>query len=641
MPTDASIPRDNSCAQGSRSIFFPIVAALLLLFMAILMGGSVRRESAAFDEPTHIGAGVSYLQKFDLRMNPEHPPLAKMLAALPLVIHGVHADYSNPAWTISGKFPAGLEYLFGASVQTRWNDPVKTLEWARAPMLLLTLALGWVLFTFARRLGGEWGGLLCLAMFVTMPLFLADGPLVLTDQAITLFSLTTLWAFADLWREPSRRNGMIFALSLACALLSKFTAGILLFAFVAFVLSTRWRPVAGQPATKPEARAWRRLRRRATRRGILWAALFVYVFEFIFSIRQPMDPLAYITHGHIPRFLLRLLFPACLYLFGIVLVVAQSSRPTFILAHAYKHGVWFYFPTLFLFKSALGFLALLLLAIALALFLRRRVQPGAPSVIPERFGLHWRVLWTSLVVFTAFCLASRLNIGFRHFSIPVVLIILMLAPLPGMLERLRASAPTAARLAASLAALLALSCLIPAVRAYPFYIPYLNALSMGRPAYMIAGKADVDWEQAMPEVVRFAEQHGMQTIEVDSYGFFDPSVAAPQSRVWNCQQPTAADQGQWVVISANAILDAHNCAWVMGYPHEALGGGSMYAVQLPPRIPAAGSPGGPPLPADQREMFGLPFDFRPKVIDLINHPDQLPAFIAEQRARFARAHQHK
>jgi hypothetical protein len=42
----------------------------------------------------------------------------------------------------------------------------------------------------------------------------------------------------------------------------------------------------------------------------------------------------------------------------------------------------------------------------------------------------------------------------------------------------------------------------------------------------------------------------------------------------------------------------------MQYPHEVLAGGSMYAVQLPEIIPAAGQPDGPPLPADYRYILG-------------------------------------
>ena len=42
---------------------------LLLALMALLAGGSARRESVTIDEVAHIGAGVSYLQKLDMRMN--------------------------------------------------------------------------------------------------------------------------------------------------------------------------------------------------------------------------------------------------------------------------------------------------------------------------------------------------------------------------------------------------------------------------------------------------------------------------------------------------------------------------------------------------------------------------------------------
>jgi hypothetical protein len=86
------------------SPLFSLLAGLLLAFMAILSGRAVLHESVAIDEVAHIGAGLSYLQKFDMRLNEEHPPLAKMLAALPLVLRGTRADYSSISWTASRKF---------------------------------------------------------------------------------------------------------------------------------------------------------------------------------------------------------------------------------------------------------------------------------------------------------------------------------------------------------------------------------------------------------------------------------------------------------------------------------------------------------------------------------------------------------
>ena len=293
----AAVPPSNFAP--THEIRFSVVAVLLLALMAVLAGGAALRESVTFDEVAHIGAGVSYLQKFDLRLNEEHPPLPKILAAFPLVLRGTHAGYSHLSWTISEKFfPAFFgQWVFGDWLLTKWNEEVTVLAWARLSMLLLTLALGWIVFVYGRQLGGEWAGLLCLTVFVSTPAFLTFGPLVLTDIPVTLYSLITIWRFADLWENPTKWNSFLFGMSFAAALLSKFTAGILIFVFIAFVLSTRWLPLPGQPNAKAEARVWRKLRWRSTRRGIFWAAVAVYLFYFIFSIRQSTNVLYQVGRG--------------------------------------------------------------------------------------------------------------------------------------------------------------------------------------------------------------------------------------------------------------------------------------------------------------------------------------------------------
>jgi 4-amino-4-deoxy-L-arabinose transferase-like glycosyltransferase len=621
--------------QNTPSTLFSVLAGVLLLFMAMLAGGAALRESVTIDEVAHIGAGVSYLQRLELRLNEEHPPLPKVLAALPLVLRGTRADYSHISWTISEKFfPAYAgQWVFGAWLLTKWNDPQTTLAWARLPMLLLTLALGCLVYRYARRLGGNWGGLLCLSLFITTPAFLTFGPLVHTDMAVTLFSLLTLWRFAETWQNPSRKNAVLFGLSLAGALLSKFTAGILLFAFVAFALSTRWRAIPGQPIAKPEARAWRRLRWRATLQGILWASLAVYVVYFALSLHQTTDVLYRLGHGPAAIPLRRLLMPPWLYLRGVAIVLITGNRPTFLLGHTYPHGVWFYFPILFVLKSTLGFLGLLILSLALALWHKRRAGANIPA-IPLELTTHWRALWITLLVFTAFCMLSRLDISIRHFTVPIILLILLLAPLPRLLMQLHSAAPVSARFAGGIAAALALSCLFTAVHAYPYYLPYINPLSFGRPGYALVNDSNLDWNQSLPEVKRFADQHALQRLNLDQWGFNDPTLIVPQAQVWDCQTPTAADEGQWAVVSANMIMDGHNCLWLMHYPHQPLAGGSMYAVHLPEHIPAAGSAGGPPLPSAFRYFAGAPFDLRGFFLDVTLHPEKLPQAMQEMQAKF-------
>ena len=600
--------------------------------MFVLAGGAALKESVTVDEVAHIGAGLSYLQKFDLRLNEEHPPLPKMLAALPLVIRGTHADYTNPAWPASESFfPAYMgQWVFGERVITTWNDPASTLAWARLPMLLLTLVMGWVVYRYASDLGGPWAGLLSLTVFVTSPVFLTFGPLVLTDIPVALFSLLALWTFTALWQEPSRRNVWLFAAALAGAILSKFTGLILFPALLICGLSTRWWPVAGQPASGPERKQWRRIRWRAATRGVLIALAAAYVFYFMFSWNQSTDVLNRIGSGPASTPLRRILMPPWLYLRGLLLVAAGASRPTMILGHAYPHGVWFYFPTVLAFKSPLGLLGLIGLAAAVGIVTRRR-QTGSPAAIPEALRPHWRFLWISFLVFTGVCLLSRLNLGLRHFTVPLSLMILMLAPLPRLLPRLPARA---ARAAGSFAILCTAGCLYSAVAAYPYYFPYVNPLGFGRPAYRLVNDSNIDWNQALPAVHQFAREHRLASIGLDWYGFTNPRTYVPEARPWDCQAPAPDDAGNWVVVSANIILDSHNCEWLTHYPNEALAGGSMYAVRLPEKIPAAGAVGGPPLPSARRLLFGAPFDLRGMYPEFYEHPDRIAKAIAEMQAKY-------
>jgi 4-amino-4-deoxy-L-arabinose transferase-like glycosyltransferase len=108
-------------------------------------------------------------------------------------------------------------------------------EWLVPAILLLGLAI----YAVGSRLGGTWGGLLCLSVYVSMPAFLAFGPLVITDVAITLFWILAVWQLPEMWRSPSRGTVIRYGLILAGAFLSKFSSGLLLFVFAAFALSLR------------------------------------------------------------------------------------------------------------------------------------------------------------------------------------------------------------------------------------------------------------------------------------------------------------------------------------------------------------------------------------------------------------------
>jgi hypothetical protein len=180
------------------------------------------------------------------------------------------------------------------------------------------------------------------------------------------------------------------------------------------------------------------------------------------------------------------------------------------------------------------------------------------------------------------------------------------------------------------------------VRAYPFYFPYINPLSFGHPAYEMFNDSNVDWDQSLPEVANYIERHQLQKILLTQYGFADlPANLSSSAEFWDCQQPSPADGGRWAVVSANMILDGHNCSWLLQYPHEPIAGGSMYAFRLPATIPNAGTSGGPPLPAAYRYFGGAPMDIQAIFLTVIQHPEQLPPVVANMQANFAHAREQQ
>ncbi len=86
---DAAAP-DAQDTTGSRRARPRTVAIVLAVYTATFVtvafvSGSTR--SATMDEPTHLVAGYSILTAGDYRLDPTHPPLVRMWAALPLLAY--------------------------------------------------------------------------------------------------------------------------------------------------------------------------------------------------------------------------------------------------------------------------------------------------------------------------------------------------------------------------------------------------------------------------------------------------------------------------------------------------------------------------------------------------------------------------
>src|SRR5881396_41002 len=84
-----------------------IAAALVLGALAVVEVDVVRSLSITFDEQSHIGAGFSYVTHGDVVLNPEHPPLVKLIAGATIAALGVKEGSAGPLLALAREQPAG------------------------------------------------------------------------------------------------------------------------------------------------------------------------------------------------------------------------------------------------------------------------------------------------------------------------------------------------------------------------------------------------------------------------------------------------------------------------------------------------------------------------------------------------------
>ena len=170
---------------------------VLLVFQTLLIVFVIRGESLTFDEEDHMYAGYRMWESGDYGLNPEHPPLVKLLATLPAL--------RKPLWvpTLTGK-SFKLEALLGGKAWLEHNDgPSQKLVFCmRGTVIPLACLLTCSVFLAARDWFGTTAALFATAFIVFDPNFLAHSGLVTTDVAAAVGLLASVHLFYQYARQP-------------------------------------------------------------------------------------------------------------------------------------------------------------------------------------------------------------------------------------------------------------------------------------------------------------------------------------------------------------------------------------------------------------------------------------------------------
>ena len=386
------------------------ICLLLVLLFSIQLWLHADATSATTDEPLHLLAGQRYLHCTDFAFNPEHPPLLKGLAALPLA--GMDVRMPEGLRCDPG-FIAKTEAFRLGAVFRDGNGEDRILLPARMMASLLSLLLAVLVWISAWRMFGAWPAVGVMTLFAMEPVLVAHGSLVTTDMAITLTAfLSTMVVYASRdWGAVPRvlAMGVAFGLMLASKHSALLVLPLLALLRLLDASLLRERPLrAGPHIVRPLVELFLAGLIALT---VLWA---FYGFRYSATLGIPATVeigefmraagkqdahglllgtlLSWIAAAH--------LFPEA-YLMGLADIVGNSVRYTRVFGRMYSEGQWFFYPIAFSLKSSIPLLLLLPVgAVALWMDRSRRRQ--------------WLFLVFPPVAYLVIAMSSKFTDGIRH-----------------------------------------------------------------------------------------------------------------------------------------------------------------------------------------------------------------------------------
>lgn len=407
--------------RNEKTIFAALSTFLFAAFSFQLVHHAVR-TSATVDEPNHILAGHRHWQCGDFGINPEHPPLLKLLATAPLNFR----ELSEPPWECGSKITSKFDaFSYGSSFLVE-NGMDSVVIPTRLAASLMSLLLALLVFFAAWEMFGRWESLTALAILAFEPNLIAHGSIVTTDMAISATSFGAMYALYRYGRDQTWLRFLVAGLAFGLMLAAKHSAvifvGILFTLLIADAVLFR----------KTETRVVNQiLRRTATFAGILLIGLLIlwsfYGFRYraIPSDSAPTISVAdYIKENGRPESIGS--FPARMteaigqthlfsesYVLGMADVISWSSRNTVLFGHNYPTGKWFFFPVAFVVKTNIALLFLLPLGLIFLCVVRDKWREGMYLLVPA-------------VVFFVFASSSNFTTNIRHI-LPVFGFLIVLA----------------------------------------------------------------------------------------------------------------------------------------------------------------------------------------------------------------------
>lgn len=588
-------------------------------------------DSITSDEVPHITSGYYYLKSGRYFLNPEHPPLVKDISAL-LTRFILNPDF--PKVSADASYPQESEKedlffnkkIFPRSLEIEnyhWdnrmlifnpeNNPDLIILLSRLSVIIFNSIFLFILYLLLRKSWNKKSALLSVFLIAASQFSLAHGSLVTTDFMASILSMSALAAFSIYLKKRFKEGDGISWLILSVlfftlAFVSKFsTLMIIPAAFLGGLVycvfaTNNWKNILSYIERFSAI--------------IILSLLLVFSFYSFHVINSDTDGIKTQLQANYPQklpaygkeFLMKMAegnnFGKAVATYGVGLSMTinridSAGQSTYFLEKVYGSegaGYW-YFPILYLTKLPLPFLiieAILLFLAIISLFILIlkliRKEITLTNILGKRNKLSALsiLLIVFVIIYARDALASRLNIGLRHFM-PVIFASALLTARGAQIywdKNIFKNFKTKYAILVLLA-IMTISVFV----SFPHYLSYYNILGGGADnGYKIATDSNYDWGQDIKRLGKWMKKNKVEKIYGDIFSFNAPKYYLGDSyEDFNIKDRDLPSSGSYIAVSAmNYQNNAYNISIASNKKYSALkdnligrAGKSIFIFKIP------------------------------------------------------------
>jgi hypothetical protein len=543
---DPSMARRDS----STAVFWKVYAAFALVH-AFSLGYQAVWNSPTWNEKSHLAAGVSHweFQRFDLfRVN---PPLVRTWAAIPVVLLPHEENWRSYSLSPVTRREASVGQAFAEANGPEYFRLMTCARWMCIPFSLFG---GWICGRWAMQLYGLSSGILAMLLWFFSPMVLGHASLITADAHSAALGVAAMYAVWSWLSAPNRESAVLAGVVLGLGLLAKHT--LLVLYPVTCVLAVVFKTGKVPQRPKYQQIAF-----------VLLASLFVVNFGYLLEdsfkplkdYRFQSELLTGLETGGVPEggaasrlqgtHLDRLPVPVpANYLQGIDTQRVDFEGPvgpSYLCGTWQERGWWYWYVCAFSFKTPVGTLALLALAVGVSLFAKWSNAPWRDELC---------VWFPALAVIGLVSSQTGFTIHYRYMmpALPFLFI--------GISKVARAFVVQRKKLAV-IVGVLAITLFMESLWAFPHSLSFFNGAVGGPPKgpeYLV--DSNTDWGQDLFYLRSWQEAHP----EAEPLRVLAPK-AMTAAELWGVpfetiQQDSRDLEPGWYAVSVNCLQQDPNSA---------------------------------------------------------------------------------